>query len=181
LRPYAARKALPQDWEEVKDIIRRGHPYCGLPQASHVAAIDAAVSSGRLSFMLDAPGGGDLQDWREWRRAAYKATRGLGLAYKTLSFAALLLWPTRSQLVPVDRHVCARLGIDGADVARTMRQAGLYTAAEDDVCQEWQKAGSPYTLGVWHWYKWEAWRQANGDAPLAGVPQSHQWLNCYAY
>ena len=177
LRPYAARE-LPTSVDETLAIIRSGHTFAYEQTAVHVNWVDWAAREGLLDPFTHKPS--DYAGWLDWRKRLYRVASGHGFSWKTLSFAGLLMWPTECQLVPVDRHVMARLGRPSAHCGR-LGAWKLYNEVEQEVVEEWLSAGRPYTIGVWHWYKWSAWRQAKGVEPAGECCESHALLSPYAY
>lgn len=170
LRPYVL-KPLPASIAEVRAIVRSGNPFCGDAQARYLLNIQARMDS--AGAFSDMP-----TNWVDWRHGMRKLFKGAGLSYKTLSFVGLLMWPTSCDLVPVDRHVCARFDVPESWGSSSYKR---YADVENMVRQEWVNAGSPYSLGEWHWFKWEQWRQAHNDAPKSDVPESHMGLNPRVY
>jgi hypothetical protein len=115
-------------------------------------------------------------EWVEWRDQMYalwhSKDRGYGMSYKTISFAALLLWPLECELVPVDTHVLQRLGCPEKG---TPQQRTRYMEIEQMVIDERHEAGCDDTpLGIWHWLKWN--EHLTGEA---SVVESHKDLCCF--
>ena len=119
----------------------------------------------------------------EWRNSIYKLMHGHGMTWKTISFAALILDPLHCELIPIDRHVMARLGKTkrcGKADKDSPQQLGKYLVIEQEVRTERNNAGYEHLpLGLWHWFKWEGYRyfvarssQGNGDI------ESHNGLSC---
>jgi hypothetical protein len=118
---------------------------------------------------------------------------GHGMSWKTLSMVWLVAWPMLSWLIPVDRHVMARLGLDKEK--NDLSDRVTYLAIERLVIRELEAVQADPTLcalireqGIdpatirfleWHWATWLAYRM------LAGVPEStgvsHQQLGCRHY
>lgn len=172
LRPYVDRP-LPQDPARVLDILRAGHPFATSAQARYVLAIEQAEREGVLDDLEQQPT--TYAGWLLWRHAATKLP---GISWKTASFAALLLWPNECPLIPVDTHVCDRLGLKGLKAA--LGSYKVYRWVERQVLHEWypHRAECP-SPAVWHWYKWSEWRQATGDEPVSDQPESHAGLSPY--
>jgi hypothetical protein len=118
---------------------------------------------------------------------------GHGMSYKTLSMVWLVAWPLISWLVPVDRHVMARFGLDKdkndlsdrvtylAIERLVIRELEAVQADEEQcalIAEQGIDAASIRYL-EWHWATWLAYRM------LAGVPEStgvsHQQLGCRHY
>lgn len=129
----------------------------------------------------------------ELRDKLHALMTGHGMSYKTLSMVWLVAWPLISWLVPVDRHVMARLGLDKEK--NDLSDRCTYLAIERIVIRELEEVQADETLcaliseqGIeaasiryleWHWATWLAYRM------LAGVPEStgvsHQQLGCRHY
>lgn len=176
LLPYI-HKPLPQDVESVWQILRSAHPFVSHAQARAVLKIEAAERAGILDELSKMPT--SYHDWLAWRLAVV----GLhaGLSYKAASFAALLLWPDQSPLIPVDSHVCARLGLDRHTYLASSRNYKVYRWIERQVLHEWYVSGYRHEVSpvIWHWYKWSEWRQATGDEPVSDYPETHNGLSPY--
>jgi hypothetical protein len=119
------------------------------------------------------------EGWIAWRDGLREVVKGHGLGYKVLSFAALLFDPLGCELVPVDRHVLARLGYKGDGSPQTRKK---YTEVETRVRDERDAAGyAKVPLALWHWLKWEEWRQAKQpDVERVGC-ESHGALSVRKY
>lgn len=178
----------------------------GLPDRETLTAELLAVKCNLYGTMLDAiyhaemlEQAGELRaygvrprtraGWLAWRdrlHALYHDQSGAhGMAWKTISFAALILWPTACELVPVDRFVMARLG----ETTKTGKPKGspqvraTYLKIEGYVRSERDALGFGLVpLGLWHWLTWEQWRQQVGASlGMGGQAQSHAALSCRAY
>lgn len=119
-------------------------------------------------------------EWRTTRDRLYAlfhdGTGNYGMSWKTLSFALLLIWPLTCDLVPVDRFVMARFGLDGG----SPQEKKAYERVEQLVIDERKEAGfENIPLGQWHWYKWEEYRQLQGKSLADGAVQSHRALCCF--
>ena len=173
LLPYVDRP-LPQSAERVLDILRAGHPFCTRKLAEYVLAIEAAERRGELDELAVMPT--THTGWLVWRQAVKRLP---GLGWKTASFAALLLWPCECPLIPVDTHVCDRLGLSALKGA--LGNYKVYRYVERLVLSEWCQSGHRHEVSpaVWHWYKWSEWRQATGDEPVSDWPESHDGLSPY--
>lgn len=169
---------LPDDPLLVWDILRSGHRFASRAEARRVLAVELADRRGLLAGWERKPE--TLAQWWQRRRvfAAFE-----GLSWKTATFALWLLWPLECPLVPVDTHVCARLGVSREEYKRLSRKTDTgyarYYAVEKQVRDEWDKAGRPVPLSVWHWWTWEQWRQLTGKATLSDTPESHWGLSPY--
>lgn len=169
-----ARKGLPRNPEKVYRRLE------GTSNFTHVKCvglyhIEALERAGKLAGLEDIGEDWDAQD--AWRKQVYKLMHGHGMAWKTITFAALILDPLRCDLCPVDRHVLHRLGIP----RETVPSRTQYLAVERIVQFERMAAGCEQVpLGLWHWLKWEQWRQATG-ASNAGACESHARLSCRVY
>lgn len=113
-----------------------------------------------------------------WRDHVYNLMHGHGMAWKTVSLAALILQPMACELVPVDRHVLARFGFASRN---SPPRRGRYLAIETLVRDERALAGYDHIpLALWHWLTWEQWRQATGASKAHGGVESHIGLSCRA-
>lgn len=181
---------LPTSTEHIKHLTRRAGYECSIGQARSIVALETSFQRGELSELARMPSNG--HEWLLWRQAI---ARMPGLGYKTASFAALLLWPHESPLVPIDRHVLGwtySLGLLQAisgNIAqitkRVYRSRPLgyrtYRAIERQIGNA--KLHSPYAddaTALYHWYQWENWRQELGVSKTAhGEPESHALLSPY--
>lgn len=180
LRRYAER-GLPFDSaEEVKAYIKRHAP--GMVYLSHCRAIlrlDGMRGEVRQLERMPETG----REWVAWRK---RVAHLPGCSWKTASFAALLMWPFECPFVPVDSHVCNRLGHDGLyESGKCSRKSKpgyrIYRSIEREVRREWAAAGFPTTsVAVWHWFKWEAHRQAQGLS-RGSACESHVGLSARVY
>jgi hypothetical protein len=173
LLPYVSHP-LPQDVNAVWHILRAGHAFISRQQAKSILGIERAEREGLLADLAKMPT--TYAGWLQWRLAAVKLP---GISYKTASFAALLLWPNECPLIPVDSHVCARLGVK--ELYKSIGNYKVYRWIERQVLHEWHKSGHRHDCSpaVWHWYKWSEWRQATGDEPITDFPESHAGLSPY--
>lgn len=113
-----------------------------------------------------------------WREQVYRLMHGHGMAYKTISFAALILNPLGCELVPVDRHHLKRLGFTDESCSSIRR----YLQIEQTIRDERDMAGYEHVpLGVFAWLQWESWRQQTGASKSAGECESHAALSCRNY
>lgn len=101
--------------------------------------------------------------WDLW----HDESGGHGMARKTISMAALILDPLHCQLVPVDRHVLARLGV------KQPRSRRRYHEIEQMVACE--RGGKRLPLALKHWQAWENWRQRGR---VRSGCESHAGLSC---
>jgi hypothetical protein len=175
LLPYLD-KPLPQDVEKVWAILRAGHPFVSRNNARAILKIEQAERDGRRAELARMPT--SYHDWLAWRLAI--VGMHAGLSYKAASFVALLMWPDQCPLIPVDSHVCARLGVKSLYVASS-RNYKVYRWIERQVLREWYRSGHRQEVSpaVWHWFKWSEWRQATGDEPVNDRPESHNGLSPY--
>ena len=112
----------------------------------------------------------------QWREDVLSLLKGHGMAYKTISFACMLLNPLKCELVPIDRHVIARLDIKGSVTpTRYLAIEQLIVIERHDYHME------NVPLCLFHWWLWEAWRQYTGASKFAGSVESHCTLSCYDY
>lgn len=176
LLPYV-NKPLPQDVDAVYEIIRAGHPFCSRNNAKYILKIEAAERDGLLAELSVMPT--SLHDWLTWRQAIVGLRAGL--SFKATSFVALLMWPDKCPLIPVDSHVCSRLGLSKAVYLAISKNYKLYRWVEKQVLHEWYTSGhrTECSPAEWHWFKWSEWRQATGDEPVNDRPETHNGLSPY--
>jgi hypothetical protein len=119
------------------------------------------------------------EGWVAWRDGLRDVVKGHGLGYKCLSFAALLFDPLGCDLVPVDRHVLARLGYKQVGSPQSRKR---YTAVERQVRDERDAAGyAALPVALWHWLKWEEWRQFKHESEGREGCESHAGLSVRRY
>jgi hypothetical protein len=173
LLPYVY-KPLPQDVNAVWEILRAGHPFVSRNNARYILKIEQAERDGRLADLVNMPT--TYHDWLAWRLAVV----GLhaGISYKAASFVALLFWPLDCPLIPVDIHVCTRLGLPRAMYLASSRNYKVYRLIEKMVLHEWYRSGYRHAISpaIWHWFKWSEWRQATGDEPVSDRAETHEGL-----
>lgn len=174
-QPLRTGAPLPQDPAAVLSLLKAGHGFVCANDARHILYAEWADREGLLDPYRECPG--TLAEWRAWRQGLYEILAGHGWNLKTISFAGLLMWPTRCPLVPVDRHVMARLGHTAREYKRLSKCPKLYQAIEQEVAEEWLAAGQPRTLGVWHWYKWSEYRQGKRRETPGDAVESHARLS----
>ena len=121
--------------------------------------------------------------WVSWRDGLRELLRGHGFGYKVISFAGLIYAPLECELVPVDRHVLARLGITsrtGRPLSSSPQSRHMYLTIERMVRAERDAAGkSGVPLGLWHWLRWEQWRESTGASRAWGDGlDEHAKLSC---
>jgi acid stress-induced BolA-like protein IbaG/YrbA len=175
LLPYV-HKPLNMTAKQVQALIASsGERFVSENNGRYILDIERMEQDGELDALAVMPT--TPAAWLVWRERV-AAIRGM--SYKTASFAALLMWPLECPLVPVDSHVCARLGRFD-DYTKSSRSYKVYASLEDAVTAEWVHAGQPRTLGVWHWYKWSEWRQMTDDEVPAARPETHNGLSPRAY
>lgn len=104
--------------------------------------------------------------------------KGYGLGWKTISFAHMLLFPTTSDLVPVDRHHMNRLY--GTTTSPSSEKK--YLQVEDVIRQEQLASNyANYPASWFAWLKWEQFRQATGASLSTNGCESHLLLSVYWY
>lgn len=165
-----------------QEVYRMLEPYgmVSAAQARGILAVMAAWHAGELDHLTREPT--CLLEWAAWRR---EVAHMYCLSWKTASFAALLMWPLSSPLVPVDQHVCGRLGEmrvyhSGLLSKKTRRGYAEYRRIERKVWREWQASEEKMpTLGLHHWLTWERWRQVTGASKACGGAQSHAGLRAW--
>jgi hypothetical protein len=152
LAPYVTQP-LPDDPTALYTYLAQSGAWIRHNLIRSLYAIEACEREGKLPAM---PGRNwSREQWIAWRNQVAKLP-GLGL--KTASFAGLLLRPMTCELVPVDRHVLARLGFDTDKSPASVR---AYNAVEQLVVDERARYGYAHvSLGVWHWLKWSEYRQS---------------------
>ena len=174
LLPYL-HSPLPQDVEKVFEIVRTAHQFCSRNNAKYILKIEQLEREGLLTDLSVMPT--SYHDWLAWREAIVALCPGV--SYKATSFVALLMWPDKCPLVPVDSHVCARLGLK--HLLQSASSYKVYRWIEKQVLHEWHTSGHrhDYSPAVWHWFKWSEWRQATGDEPVNDRPETHNGLSPY--
>lgn len=125
-------------------------------------------------------------EWVAWRDGLRELLRGHGYGYKVISFAGLIYAPLECELVPIDRHVLARLGLTtrtGKERTASPQSRHLYLRIEDILIAERDQAGkSGVPLGLWHWLRWANWRELTGASELWGdAVTDHAALSCCNY
>lgn len=192
LRQYAMSHngQFPLSSETVKRITRDAGYEASAQHAAFIPALERMAQAGELVELAHKPT--TALEWLLWRQAA-ETVKGIG--HKTASFAALLMWPFDCPLVPVDRHVVARLGYTGRLVhfnatadeiyralgGSTGRAYRTYRRVERLVGNEKVLSGVKVSTGVWHWYKWSEWRQATHAETVGPMAESHDLLSPYWY
>lgn len=180
LRERGWLRRLPYDHEQVYAAMR-GTGMFTRRKCEGLYWVESLDNAGKLREL--AWPGDTLEEQSHWREQVYLLLHGHGMAYKTISFACLLLNPLNCQLVPVDRHVLARFGLPG-ECAKSIKR---YLAIEKMVRDERDTAGySAISLGLWHWLKWEQWREKVNAQVRTGAGkqngcESHSALSCRAY
>jgi hypothetical protein len=169
-----ARKGLPRNPAVVNRRLE------GTGNFTHVKCVglyyvEALERHGLLAGLEDI--GADYNAQDAWRKRVYKLVHGHGMAWKTITFAALILDPLHCELCPVDRHVLARLGFTIQSVPSRKRYLAVEHAVQfERVVAECERI----PLGLWHWLRWEQWRQDTGASNAAGC-ESHARLSCRVY
>lgn len=168
LRPYI-HKRLPEDSAKVKRLLAgTGLTTVKLGGLYRVQGLEDAGELRGLERL-----GATYAEQCAWRERVYRLMHGYGMAYKTISMAALLINPLGCELVPVDRHVLARFGLWDT-YARSKRN---YREVERYVRDERDTAGyQRYSAAVWHWLMWATWIAAK--YPNRAALESHQPLSC---
>jgi thermostable 8-oxoguanine DNA glycosylase len=116
--------------------------------------------------------------WTGWRDGLFALLYGHGCSLKMISFAALLMWPTQANLAIIDSHMLHRYAVTNSKGKQVHSATPVvYMVTEDKVRQEWKQAGCPCSLGVFHWFLWSSWRQANDAEMVSDVPESHNLLS----
>lgn len=176
LRERGWLQALPHDHETVWAALK-GLGYVTRTKVGGLYWAEKLDKAGLLKGLGCIGTGYEQQS--AWREQVYKLMHGHGMAYKTISFAALILDPLHCELVPIDRHVLARFGFDNRKGVGSIKR---YLQIERMVQDERDAAGFAHMpLGLWHWLKWEEWRQQTGASKSAGECQSHAALSCRNY
>ena len=176
LREHGWLIELPHDHEQVWQALR-GLGYVTRTKVEGLYWAEALDKAGLLRGLENIGTGYEQQN--VWREQVYKLMHGHGMAYKTISFAALILDPLACELVPIDRHHLARLGLDNRRACKSVRR---YLAIEQTIRDERDMAGfERVPLGLWAWLQWENWRQQTGASKSAGECQSHAALSCRNY
>ena len=124
--------------------------------------------------------------WVRWRDGLRHILAGHGFGYKVISFAGLIYAPLECELCPIDRHVLARLDArtrNGKPRAGSPQQRGVYLSIEREVIAERDAAGKAnIPLGLWHWLRWEQWRELSGASRAWGDGlATHAGLSCRNY
>lgn len=183
---------FPADIETLKAITSLAGYTASRQHCVYLLELQAAEDDGQLAPLSHKPQ--TANEWLLWRQAA-RTLRGLG--WKTASFAALLMWPFDCPLVPVDRHVIARLAFAGKLQrfnippeklqSRLRNDASgyrLYRAIERIVGNEKLRSSDVnarhVSTAIWHWAQWSTWRQFVGQEPK-GSCESHANLSAYWY
>lgn len=167
---------LPDDHEQVWQALR-GLGYVTRTKLKGLYWAEKLDKAGLLRGLENIGTGYEQQS--AWREQVYKLMHGHGMAYKTISFAALILEPLACELVPIDRHHLKRLGYDNKAGCSSIKR---YLAIEQTIRDERDMAGfERVPLGLWAWLQWETWRQQTGASKSAGECQSHAALSCRSY
>lgn len=176
LREHGWLHDLPSDPEQVWQALK-GLGYVTRTKVEGLYWAEKLDRAGKLAG-LDDIGRGYAQQ-QVWREQVYRLMHGHGMAYKTISFAALILDPLGCELVPIDRHHLKRLGYDNKRGCASIRR---YLAIEQMIRDERDVAGFDHVpLGLWAWLQWESWRQQTGASKSAVECQSHAALSCRNY
>lgn len=171
LAPLVNKHATLEDFDNALQV--SGNRFYSGANLHTLQYIQELAESGLLAAFAGQP-----SDWYAWREGMLALFKGHGLSRKMLSFAALLMWPLASPLVPVDAHHIRRLGYRDTYYARCKSFGKrAYLAAELSCLHEWEAAGKPYTPGIYAWYKWSEWRQATGAEQPGDRCESHRLLS----
>jgi hypothetical protein len=179
LRPLILANELTRDEAELYRLIS-AHGMVSHKQCEAILDVMSAYDEGRLAHLQAMPQ--DMRGWDEWRKEVAKMKC---LSWKTASFVAGLMWPFYCPFVPIDSHVCARLGKmsvyrSGKLSSKSRPSYRLYRSIERTIWREWVDAGRPLpSLFLWHWFKWEEWRQSEGDSTVEDGAQSHEGLRAW--
>lgn len=181
--PLPGKEALYQylmDVNKQADVGKKANLSCASYWTS-VYRAEELEGAGKLANFTRKPT--NRAEWVEWRDQMHALfhtkERAYGMSWKTISFAALLLWPLECDLVPIDTHVLARLNCPekGSPQDRTR-----YIEIEQMVIDEREEAGCADTpLGIWHWLKWEEQRALVGTTQATGGVESHRDLCCFDF
>jgi hypothetical protein len=176
LRERGWLRALPHEHEQVYQAMH-GIGFFTRSKCAGLYWAEMLDKAGLLTGLDDI--GATWEQQNDWRNKVYHLMHGHGMAWKTISFAALILAPLTCELVPVDRHVLARFGLpNNAGCKSHTRYLGIERMVRD----ERDLAGyHSMPLGLWHWLKWEQWRQQTGASTETNECQSHAALSCRNY
>lgn len=173
LRPYIDKPLPSNEHNELWNYLSSAR---GVLYRSHIRAlyhIEALERAGELVGLENI--GDNYTAQLDWRKRVYSLVNGYGMAWKTISFAALIIDARKCELVPVDRHVLARLGYDNKCGVQSYPK---YLRIEQEVMMERNEQGrNDIPLSHWHWYKWEEYRQMQGKSK-SNECESHLSLNC---
>lgn len=173
LRPYV-NNPLP-DREQLAKLLRQARGVFYGSTLDCLYYVEYLERAGKLVGLENI--GTGYVDQLAWRDRVLGLVRGHGLAYKTVSFAAMLLSPLTCELIPVDRHVMQRLGYPTKNSPTSYKK---YLRIEQEVLNE-RDACNPHCPGIlFHWYKWEEYRQSIGVSK-SDVCQSHKNLSVRSY
>lgn len=172
LRPYARRR-LPQDSDKIVRLLAgTGLTTVKLRGLYHVQGL---ADSGALRGLETL--GATYSEQLAWRDRVWGLCHGHGFALKTISMAALLIDPLHCELVPVDRHVLARLGLPENYTAGDSRPAiARYLEVEQFVHHERDGHAWYISAAVEHWLLWARWIAAK--YPDRATLESHAPLTC---
>ena len=145
-----------------------------------ILAVMGSDARGDLEHLKIQPSNG--REWLAWRR---EVAQMYCLSWKTASLAGLIMWPLECPFVPVDSHVCARFGLmalyHSGKLSRKSKPCyRIYREVERKVWREKHAAGyDSLNTSVWHWFKWENWRQDTGDSKASAGAESHAGLRAW--
>lgn len=172
LRPFV-RVGLPDDPQELFRAMKGTQNFFGA-KCRGLYWVEKLERDGKLAGLEHI--GCTAQEQEAWRKQVYGLMHGHGMGWKAISFAAGILSPLTCELVPVDRHVLKRLGYP---TDRSPKGYKVYVGIEEQVRHERDTARYDLVpLFVWHWLKWEEWRQHTGASTSTAGCQTHAGLSC---
>lgn len=183
LRRYVARHGeLPTQPYQVEHVLY-GSATATRKQCDALAYVGKLERKGELEVLRRKPD--TLRQWLAWRHVACLLPC---VGYKTASMAAMLLWPTDSPLVPIDRHVVAWMSHAGA-LPETFTPHGIvhcdrycdyrrYAGIEARMRRIQRADGLQCSVALYHWYRWANWRIERG---IAKDIEPHVHLSPYVY
>jgi hypothetical protein len=184
------QKPLPTDYETCKRIFESGDfkkdgtpKYLGMFGPSHHRAllrVEYLHNRGMLDWMSKVEK--SRQGQLEQRHEAHKLLSGYSFAWKALSMIPLVISPNTCEVVPVDRHHLARLGLSPLYGESAPSSERSYCAIETMIYSERAEAEcTSVPLGVWAWFKWEEYRVAVGASKASEGAESHKLLSPRMY
>lgn len=169
------RRRLPEDSGAIKRLLAgTGLTAVKLGGLYHVQGLQ---DSGQLRGLETL--GATYEEQLVWREKVWALCHGHGFALKTISFAALLLDPLHCELVPVDRHVKARLGLPERYASGDSKPAiARYLDVERYIQDERDRNHWYVSAAVEHWLAWARWIATKH--PDRATLESHAALSCRA-